>query len=383
MTFDYKAFLTQLTSFPHRGVGSKYEQQAAQCIAQTLKQNGFEVEEHIFTTPATYVPIVYWLIGSLLAGLLTVQWWGPWSVGLVAMASINGLLYFDWRPSWLLRVPPLVKSQNIIGKHTTAATSAPKLLLMAHYDSAPVSFLYRRQTKDGFRNSIRVSMLLMALAVPVVGLSYHLPQNQYLLVIRILLAIYFLLQATLGTIDFFRKGYTNGASDNATGVVAAVATAIKLKEKLKNCNLEVVLTSAEEAGMIGAYHYWQECCQQKPPHYVINFDTLGAGSLKIITQSGSLTAITYQNVVAQTALQVAKTDARFRNVLPDSWHTADFDTAWFARAGVPCLTLAALDTDGTMPNIHRPEDTLDHVDTQPMLQAIELAETVGVQLDKL
>ncbi|TAH14334.1 MAG: M28 family peptidase [Runella slithyformis] len=205
-----------------------------------------------------------------------------------------------------------------------------------------------------------------------------------MLVIRVLLTIYFLLQAILGTIDYFRKGYTNGASDNATGVVAAVATAIKLKNQLKNCQLEVVLTSAEEAGMIGAYYYWKEHCQKiKQPIYLINFDTLGAGSLKIITKSGSMTPITYDNIVAQTALQIVQNDSRFRNVLADSWHTADFDSAWFARAGVPCLTLAALDANGLMPHIHRPQDTLDHVDTRPMLQAIDLAESIGIQIDKL
>lgn len=384
MPFDYSSFLAKLTAFPHRGVGSVYEQEAAQSIAQTLQQNYFQVSQHAFKTPATYVPIVYWLIGSLLAGLLTVQWGGVFSTLLVAVAAINGLLYFDWRPSWLLHVPPLVKSQNVIGKYARVAPTAPKLILMAHYDSAPVSFLYRRQTKDGFRNSIRVSMLLMALTVPVAGLSYHLPNNNYMLVIRVLLTIYFLLQAILGTIDYFRKGYTNGASDNATGVVAAVATAIKLKNQLKNCQLEVVLTSAEEAGMIGAYYYWKEHCQKiKQPIYLINFDTLGAGSLKIITKSGSMTPITYDNIVAQTALQIVQNDSRFRNVLADSWHTADFDSAWFARAGVPCLTLAALDANGLMPHIHRPQDTLDHVDTRPMLQAIDLAESIGIQIDKL
>ena len=382
MPFDYPSFLKQLTAFPHRAAGSAYAQQAAEKIAQTLRENDFKVTFQDFKTPTTYVPIVYWLIGSLLAGLLTVQWGGIVSVLIVAVAAVNGLLYFDWRPSWLLHVPPLTKAQNVIGTLTNSQADCPKLVLMAHYDSAPVSFLYRRQTKDGFRNSIRVSMLLMALAVPVTGLSYHLPENAYLLTIKILLVVYFLLQATLGTVDYFRKGHTNGASDNATGVVAAVGTAVRLKEQLENWQIEVVLTSAEEAGMIGAYYYWKEKCQNTDSIYLINFDTLGAGSLKIITQSGSMTTLTYDNVVTQTALQIAQNEGKFRNVLADSWHTADFDSAWFVRAGIPCLTLAALDANGLMPHIHRPEDTLDHVDTRPMLQAIELAEAVALRLAK-
>ena len=379
MAFNTNSFLEKLTAFSHRAVGSEYEQQAALLIGETLRENGFETETQSFKTPATYVSIVYWCIGGLVVGLLSLAWGGIFSVLIVTVAAVNGWLYFDWRPSWLLRLPPLVKSQNIIGRLSHLATH-PKLVLMAHYDSAPVSLLYRRQTKDSFRNSIRLSMVLIALAVPVAVLNYYWPNNPYLLIIRILLTIYFVLQAVLGTIDYFRKGFTNGASDNATGVVAAIATAIRLKDQTPNLTVEVVLTSAEEAGMIGAYYYWKEKCQAIPPAYVINFDTLGNGSLKIITKSGSMTTFRYDNVVTQTAQQIIQTDNRFSNVQTGSWHTADFDSAWFVQNGVPCVTLAALDADGLMPNIHRPEDILDHVDTRPMIQAIELAEAVGRML---
>jgi len=382
--------LNLLTAFPHRGAGTHYEREAAQIITQTLQNDGFEVENQPFLTPPTYVSIVYWLIGGVLLGLLSVPWVGFWSVLLVAFFAINGLLYFDWRPSLALFVPKLVRSQNIIGKTPTAAPA--KLILMAHYDSAPVSTLYKRQTKDGFRNSIRVSMLLLALAVPVAGLSYHLPDNFYLLIIRILLCCYFVGQAILGTIGYWQKGYTNGASDNATGVVAAIETARKLRNQLKNTQIEVVLTSAEEAGMIGAYHYWKKLNSllktdstggllKKSAIYLINFDTLGSGRLKIITQTGSMTLMEYDNLLTQTALKIVEKTPRLKHVTIGSWHTADFDNAWFARSGFTSMTLAALDSNGLMPNIHRPEDTIDHVDTQPMFDAILLAEAIGLALD--
>jgi Zn-dependent M28 family amino/carboxypeptidase len=225
-------------------------------------------------------------------------------------------------------------------------------------------------------------MILMALATPVAGLSYHLPTNQYLLIIRILLCIYFVGQAVLGTIGFWRKGYTNGASDNATGVVATLKTAESLKNQLKNTEIEVVLTNAEEVGMVGAYYYLKEKLDKTRRNYLINFDTLGNGQLKLITQTGSLTLIEYDNEMTTTATLLMKTDRRFQNVTAGSWHTADFDSAWFVRAGIPCITLAALDENGLMPNIHRPEDTLDHADTRPMLQAIDFAVAIALKLDR-
>lgn len=381
MTHDPRQLLEKLTEFPHRGVGSKSNAKAAEVIAQELKSADFGIEYQSFRTPPTYLPIVYWLIGGITVGLLTVQWLGWASILIVAVFAVNGLLYFDWRPSWLLFLPPLVNSQNIIGRYGPSDAKS-KLILMAHYDSAPVSFLYRRQTKDGFRNSIRSTMILMALATPVAGLSYHLPENQYLLVIRILLCVYFIGQAVLGTIGFWRKGYTNGASDNATGVVAALKTAESLKAQLKYTEIEVVLTNAEEVGMVGAYYYLKKKLDKTRLNYLINFDTLGNGQLKLITQTGSLTLIEYDNEITKTATSLVKSDRRFQNVTTGSWHTADFDSVWFVRAAIPCVTLAALDENGLMPNIHRPEDTLDHLDTRPMLQAIDFAMTIALKLDK-
>jgi len=376
MAIQATSLLRQLTAFSHRGVGSSSNSKTALLIAETLQKSGFAVEKQTFQTPATYVPIVYWLIGVLATGLITVQWWGLVSVVLVAIAALNGLMYFDWRPSWLLYAPPLVSADNVIGRYGQSSVGR-KMILMAHFDSAPVSFLYRRQTKEGFRNSIRASMILMALSVSVVGISYHLPQNQYLLVIRVLLVTYFLGQAILGTVGFWQKGFTNGASDNATGVVAALATAEQLKSVLSDTQIEVVLTNAEEAGMIGAYHYFQKKFTKNPKNYLINFDTLGNGQLTAITQTGSLSLIEYKNDVTKAAVELMETVPQFQGITTGSWHTADFDSAWFARAGVHCVTLSALDSEGCMPNIHRPEDTLDHVDTHPMLQAVDFAVAIA------
>lgn len=384
MPTDSHHLLEQLTAFPHRGAASKSNAKAGEIITKELQEAGFSVDFHSFRTPPTYLPIIYWMIGGLIFGLLTIPWLGWASVLLVAFFAINGLLFFDWRPSVFLFLPPLVTVKNIIGRYSVP-NAKRTIVLMAHYDSAPVSSLYSRQSKDGFRNSIRASMVLMALAVPIVGLSYHLPDNLYLLVIRILLALYFVGQAVLGTAGFWQKGYTNGASDNATGVVAALKTAEYLKTRLKNTAIEVVLTNAEEVGMMGSYHYWKSLKHKRVPEsllYLINFDTLGSGQLKVITQTGSMTLIEYDNMVTKTALHLLQNDRHFSEVRTGSWHTADFDSAWFVRAGIPCVTLSALDENGLMPHIHRPEDTLDHVDTQPMLLAIDLAEAIAVALDK-
>ncbi len=379
------SLLKDLTAFPHRGVGSNYEKQAADFIHSTLEKTGFEVSEQQFLTPKTYVPIVWQYLGGLIAGLLLISFIGWGAISWIAIIVYDALMYFDWRPNMAISNAGLinrVKSQNIIGNTISEKPKPAKIVLMAHYDTAPVSTLYKKQTADGFRNSIRISMLIMALCVPLALLIHFFPENQIFSWAKYGFILYFLAQGLLGTIGYFKQGFVNGASDNATGVVAAIATAERLKNQLTNCDIELVLTSAEEAGMIGAYYYWKKHFNKNTPSYLINFDTLGAGNLKFITQTGSWTTITYESVIKQTAEKLVATDTRFSNVAAGKWHTADFDSAWFARDAIPCITLAALDKNGLMPRIHRHEDIFDNVETAPMLQSIDFAEAICLAIDK-
>jgi Iap family predicted aminopeptidase len=80
------------------------------------------------------------------------------------------------------------------------------------------------------------------------------------------------------------------------------------------------------------------------------------------------------------ALQTAASEPRFDGVKPGVWHTGDFDSLWFARAGIPSLTLSAQDSDGCIPNLHRPTDTIDNVDpTLPGL-AVDFAAATAKRL---
>lgn len=55
------------------------------------------------------------------------------------------------------------------------------------------------------------------------------------------------------------------------------------------------------------------------------------------------------------------------------YHTADVDTAWFARSGIPALTFISHNDEGLPTYIHRPEDTIDKVHWKTVDQAIDVA----------
>jgi len=375
-TLDPMNLVRELTALPHRAATSVHERSAAAMLERRLKELGATVERQRFMTPPTYVTEVWWLLLGLILGLRFLPTL-PWGALLLVIASVAlAFHYFDWRASPVSRLPPRAEAVNVIGRKAPSTKAQRKLILMAHYDSAPVSFLYRPERVKGFRQSLRMSMAVMVLAV-VVSVLYVLGiATTWMNLARWALVIYFLLQGALSTIDYLRLGFTNGAADNATGTAAALVTAARLwEDPLPDWEVDLVLTSAEEANMKGSLAYYQANAQylDRDKVFLLN---LGAGDIKVVTRTGSLTNVDYDNPLVDAALAVVANDARFAGVKPGVWHTGDFDSIWFARAGIPSMTLSAQDAQGRIPNLHRPSDVLQNVDAAVPMLAVELAEAI-------
>lgn len=107
--------------------------------------------------------------------------------------------------------------------------------------------------------------------------------------------------------------------------------------------------------------------------FVLNFDNVGSGSLRVVTRTGALVPVKYRGPLVEAALKTASGDPRLSEVKEGRWHTGDFDSIWFQRGGIVSLTLSAQDEAGLIPNLHRPEDILANVD--PAL-AVDVAEAV-------
>jgi hypothetical protein len=80
--FSLDYFLRDLCRLPHRGAATPNEREAARLLQTYLAEMGAEVRSEAFQTPKTYVTVVYWLIGGLLAGLALIPVTGV-AVGLV------------------------------------------------------------------------------------------------------------------------------------------------------------------------------------------------------------------------------------------------------------------------------------------------------------
>jgi hypothetical protein len=370
--------IRQLTALPHRGATTQYEKQAADILQSHLIKSGATVERQPFKIPKTYIYEVWWLLSGLIAGLLLIPVI-PWiALGLVIISVLTALHYFDWRSSPISLLPPRGTSENIIAKKLNSDDSASgkKLILMAHYDSAPNSYIYRSPMIKDFHRSLLISLGVMVATIPISIfdiLNFGEPLITWL---RLASVLYFLAQGVLSSIDFLRFGFTNGASDNATGTAIAIATADHFwQNPIPGMDIELVLTGAEEAGMKGARSYFVKNKKNLNPQntYVLNFDNLGKGKLKVITRTGSIIPVKYDNLLVNAALNIASTINHFSDVKPGSWHTGDFDSLWFARAGIPSLTLSAQDDEGLIPNLHRPSDTIENMDHNLPEYVVEFA----------
>ena len=381
-------FLRKLTSLSHRGVGSKEVEQASGMIKEWLDREGAVVEIQPFKTPKTYLPIVWLLVGGVVAGLLLSAVF-PWPAFFISLLfTALSIHYFDWRPTPVQHIVPQVRAENIIGRSRGENNDGRKrkqLVLMAHYDTAPISVLYLPSMVGNFRQSLLTSLGIMLVTPVLVLLNALGVQHAVLTWLIYGLAVYFVIQGVISGFDYFRLGFSNGAADNATGTVVAMETARRLwANPLDGWDVEVVLTSAEEANMIGARYYYVTNKKQllEKETFVLNFDNLGAGKIKIVTQTGSITMVKYNNPLVAAAVRTAAEEDRFKDITTGNWHTGDFDSIWFERGGIPSLTISAQDEMGRIPNLHRPGDTIENVDVALPAKAIDFAEATVRNLAK-
>ncbi|MHB8872715.1 MAG: M28 family metallopeptidase [Myxococcaceae bacterium] len=377
---DPMVLVRELTSLPHRGATTANERLAAELLEARLREAGAEVHQEPFRTPPTYIATICWFASGLVAALLASPW-APWAAALAgAFFGGCGLLFLDYRWSPLSALPPQRESRNVVARRPgPAAPGATRVLVMAHYDSAPVSLLWLPRLVKGFRRSLYITAALILFTAASLVASAAAPHLTALAYLRWALALYFVVQVVLSSADFLRFGHTNGAADNASGTAAAAATALRLWADLPpDVDLTLVLTSAEEVGMIGAGAYAKAHRGELDPArtLVLNFDNVGAGDLGIVETSGSLTTLRYDNRLTQEARRQAQPGGAFPGVRAFSWHTGDFDTLPFARVGIPCLTLLALDANGCIPNLHRPTDTLPNVEPELPCRAADFGVAV-------
>lgn len=140
------------------------------------------------------------------------------------------------------------------------------------------------------------------------------------------------------------KGTSPGARDNGSGLLAALIVA----QQVKDPRVGIVITGAEEFGLIGARYLAQQDGERLRGREVVNFDTIDDRGTWRLVVHGS-TAYPLADALAR---QFAPTALR-QHRLPIGIFV---DSLPLAKAGARAVTIARLDWE-TFQRVHTPLDT--------------------------
>jgi hypothetical protein len=173
-----------------------------------------------------------------------------------------------------------------------------------------------------------------------------------------------------------------GASDNASGAAVAMQLAAECATApLDHTEVDVLITSCEESGMLGAQAYARRHRLRAAETTFINLDTVGGDApLTYILREGSATMnrlasdrlVRMLESIARRHPDLGLTPARTTPGLPT-------DATPMRARGWEAVTLLA--QGGTIPNYHRPTDTYENIDATTVGRALETGRELLLALD--
>jgi acetylornithine deacetylase/succinyl-diaminopimelate desuccinylase-like protein len=325
-----------------RGSAAAGERRAAEWVAARLRERGVaEVRLRTFRGEGTYA----WAHALHLAAMLR-----GGAVSLAALASLE--LDASGRAPWLRRVLPRRAGTTAVAEAGDAG--GPTVVLVAHLDTARTGLVWHpRLTTPGAarRRATRTVPPYLA-PVAAAALLAALPWRAARRAGRAILAL-----AIAAELDVARSPHVPGASDNATGVAAAMAL---LTDPPPGVRLVGVFCGCEESGMAGMRDWLAREGRALAPDLVLGLDTLGAGEPIVLRAEATL--LPHRYAEADLALADAGA-ARAGQPAPARWQIGGWTDAVLARfAGLPAVSLLSIGPDGAFTNYHRPTDTTDNVD---------------------
>jgi len=161
------------------------------------------------------------------------------------------------------------------------------------------------------------------------------------------------------------RGGSQGARDNGTGVAAALAAA----EAVTDPAVGILITGAEEFGLVGARIFAQQAAGRLEGVEVVNVDT--------VDDEGVLTLVTHDRGGRRLAAHLEKTlNSAARPIRERRLPLGIFvDSVPLAKAGADALTIGRL-TWRTLRRIHTPRDT-------PQQLSLDTAIQVGQALARI
>lgn len=353
---DAKRLIDRIAETP-RGAGTAGETRARKFCGDYLTRAGFAVTEEEFSYSA--LP-GRWAVP--LFGLLSLAWFGVLGAaldrpmpeqtarGAAPLLLLLPVLYLLAKrmvrqPRYMLR-----RARNLVA----VRGGVPRIWLMAHLDtkSQPVPMLLRM---------VGIVVASVAMATAIAG-SFIPPLYELGGVFWVPLTV----AGTVASLTVLLSTVGNrspGALDNASGVAAAMLSAIEAPSETP---VGVLITSAEELGLGGAHAWVREQAERHATRHVkraINFDGLD--------DVGTLTCMTGPDNPVTDGLRLAASDGgkalTLRRVPPGMM----VDSLALNRAGWDAVTISK-GNFSTLARIHTRGDSPDRLTGAGVAEAVEM-----------
>src|SRR5215208_3162530 len=377
---DLEAAVRHLETI-ERGTGSPGEREAAEWIAQQLRELGCEAH-----TEAEQVHGGYWIpVGAPAAAaaglaLLALRGGGPARLaalagGAAAAASILDDISGGAQVS--RRVLPTRESRNVV-----AVAGDPQgertLVLVAHHDAGHGGAVFDHSLADkieerwpGFIGRFETYPPIMwpTVAGPLVTALGALTGSR-----RMLRAGAVLGAGTAAAMaDIARSPVSPGASDNLSAVAVLLGVAEALQaQPVSGLRVLLVSTGSEESFMEGMRRFMERWSPQLPKDRttVVCLETLGCPRLALIEGEGMAWMTDYPQATRDLVADVAD-DAGIALVRGLRTRAAT-DGLIALRAGYPSALLASVDQRNIPSHWHCACDVADNVDFDTVAQATAL-----------
>jgi hypothetical protein len=358
-----------------RGSGSPGEREAAEWIAQRLREEGLEPEVTGHPGHGGYwVPLGVACAAAGLAGLGGRRRLAA-LVGAAAAAAVWDDLVI-WK-HWTRRLAGRRRrTWNVVAEAGDLA--APRtLVVVAHHDAAHSGAIFDPRLPEAihraapwvFENA-KTSPPLMWLVFggPVLVAAGGLTGSRRARLLGTLLS----LGSAAAFADIGLRAVVPGANDNLTGVATVLALARLLRERpVEGLRVLLVSTGGEEAFEEGMQGFAREWWPRLPPEttQVLVIDTVGSPvELTLPEREGMLRFYRYDDELKDTVERAARdVGVHIRRGLNFSFGS---DALIAARDGYRTAMLGSLNHRKEPANYHWPTDTADNVDYEMVVDAV-------------
>jgi hypothetical protein len=374
--------IERLASPEGRLPGSEPDRRAVGMLAAELESMGRSAEvEDLRVRPAWHLTFAI-LAALAAAGTVVSTMSAPAGavILLVAAAAMYGDLAMGFHTFRLVTPPRRTANVSSIERQERPGA---RVIITAHHDTGRTGLLYARPRLRRSRRRRRATLTsplhflfwstMVALVAAIARLAVD--DSTALTVLQFALAVIFLTYVVL-FIDTAAAAPAPGASDNASGVAAALEVARRLAaEPLELVETYVVLSGAGDAGALGMRAWLEEHggALRGVPTYFVNVKGIGNGRVCHVAGEGYATLVRNDERLTRLAERAGSE----RHV----WRIGT-DASAAASHGYAAITITCLDNHGRIPNSHRPSDTPQNVDAGAVEAAVATVEQLVRLVDE-